>query len=116
MPEKERIYLTHIELHARGFRQTTHFSKVAEKGRMYSAADQTTLKKISETPESGDKYQMIISLPDDLQKDINEGRIELMIPEDGLYVFAGKDLVEFMKGREKHAHRDRVWHSNSEEV
>ena len=111
--EKERIYLTDITLHTRGYRPTGNFSKVAEKGRMYSSVPKDYIKKIST-----DKKTMSFSfdLPPDLKERLVKGEIELMVPKDGLLMYAGKDVWEFaekIKNKQRNLliHNGRVWHS-----
>lgn len=115
---KQRIYLSNIVLHVRGGRPTTNFSKVAEKGRMYSPlspSDAETANKKDCTATAS------FELPEDLREKIERGEIELMVPDDGLPVYAGKDVYEFIEKRERKERRKRIphvrtWHSDKEAV
>ncbi len=116
--EKERVYLTDIMLHVRGHRQTGSFSKVAQKGRMYSPLPKDYAKR---SPVSKDgTFGMHFSLPPDLQERVDRGEVELMMPEGGLPVYAGKDVYEFLDGmnraqRRQLIHRGRTWHQGDKE-
>ena len=117
---KEKIYLTDITLHTKDFRQTMNFSRVAIKGRMYSPlpkdyhlANQTNDK----TSTKGNTFKLSITLPPDLQAKLDRGEVELMMPKDGLLIYAGKDFYEKIaqtKAKERreliHRNRDNVWH------
>ncbi len=116
---KELIYLTDITLHMRGFRQTLNFAKVAQKGRMYSPLSRDYVKniKIADSGNDHQKFAFQIDLPKDLREKIKKGEAELMIPEGGLLIFPGKDVVEYLKSEEKkkwreliHKNRNHTWH------
>jgi hypothetical protein len=112
---KERIYLTDITLHMRGYRQTCNFSKVAQKGRIYSPLPEGYNKKENVDKEKG-TVKMAISFPQDLQDRIDKGEVELMFPKGGLLVYAGKDVWEFItkqneQRRRQLIHSSRAWHS-----
>jgi len=112
--DKERLYLTDITLHTRDFRQTTQYSKVAQKGRMYmpfkpqkpSGGEQKSA--ISDIDDTNRTFKLHIKLPPDLQERIDKGEVELMIPKDGLLVFAGKDAIETAAAMTKKEHRESV--------
>jgi hypothetical protein len=113
MAEKEKIYLTDIALHTRDFRQTTNFSNAAVKGRMYSP-----LPKESAPRTNSDKSSISIQLPPDLIEKIKSGEIKLVIPKDGLSIYAGKDVYDKLnqlknKTRNQliHNNRDNIWHA-----
>ena len=109
--EKEFIYLTDITLHTRDFRPTTQYSKVAEKGRMYFPMKSKTPQKpddqsaIRDIDEVNHTLRLRITFPPDLQERIDRGEVEVMIPEDGLNVFAGKDTIETAKAMAKKGRR-----------
>lgn len=112
---KERIYLTDITLHMREYRQTCNFSKVAQKGRMYSPLPEGYNKGKNIDKEKG-IVRLGISLPPDLQERIDKGEVELMFPKGGLLIYAGKDVWEFIakqneQRRRQLIHSSRVWHS-----
>jgi hypothetical protein len=73
---KERIYLTDITLHVRGFRQTGNFSKVAQKGRMYSPVPEDYVKNVN-TQEKTMRFSF--NFPSDLQERISKGEVEVMM-------------------------------------
>ncbi len=118
MVKKEKLYITGIWVHTREFHQTVNFSKVAEKGRMYSPMPPVSVSQkisdseISNKPSSDGKFKFIIKLPDDLQEKINRGEIDVMIPISGLFVFPGKDAVEKAKQLEEKA-RNELIHNSS---
>lgn len=114
MTKKERIYLTDITLHVRDYRPTTNFSKVAQKGRLYTPLPKPLSSK---DPQNPAKYKFSFPLPKDLMEKHARGEVEIMIPKDGLYIFAGKDIDEYLekkegKERTQLIHRGRTWHSN----
>ena len=111
---KERLYLTDITLHTRDFRPTAKYSKVAEKGRMYfpmnpkgpqKAEKQNTIKNINDADRT---FTLVIKWPPDLQARIDSGDVELMMPADGLKIYAGKDAIELAKAMEKKERREGV--------
>lgn len=105
---KKLIYLTDITLHARGFRPTTNFSKVAEKGRMYSPVPKDYTKDID---TENHIMKIRIDLPKDLQDQVDSGEVQLMMPKDGLLVYAGKDVHELI-GKRSRAERTQLIHRN----
>lgn len=110
---KERIYLTDITLHVRGYRPTSNFYKVAQKGRVYSPINQDYVKSVNTETKTA---KFIISFPPDLQERIDKGEVELMMPKDGLLVYAGRDVWEFIakqdeQKRRQLIHNSRTWHS-----
>lgn len=112
---KKRIYLTDITLHVRGHRQTVNFSKIAQKGRMYSPVANDHVK--SNPSPTDDGFKFAFQFPPDLQQGIDRGEVELMMPEGGLPMYAGKDVQELMekmnrKQRRQLIHRGRTWHTN----
>lgn len=103
--KKERIYLTDITLHLREYRQTANFSKAAQKGRMYSPLPPQDARVIdTEAITTEFKFQ----LPSDLQKRLSQGKIEIMVPNDGLMIYAGRDVIETTESMRKQAHRKDV--------
>lgn len=52
-----------------------------------------------------------IGLPKDLQDQVDRGEVQLMMPKDGLLVYAGKDVDEFIEKR-RQAERIQVIHRN----
>lgn len=115
---QERIYLTDITLHVRDFRQTINFSRVAERGRMYSPLPKDYAKEF----ESGSSdFSMDIKLPKDLMDRVNAGEVELMMPKGGLLIYAGRDVYEKIEKREQDErrqliHRSRTWHADEKGV
>ncbi len=117
MHTKEKIYLTDITLHTRNFRQTINFSKAQIKGRMYSPLPKSyNLNTVSPTDNTKGGFRISIKLPPDLQEKLDKGEAELMMPEGGLLIFAGKDLqdkiqqIQDKKRREViHRSRDKFW-------
>jgi hypothetical protein len=112
--EKERLYLTDITLHTRDFRQTTQYSKVAQKGRMYmpfkpqKPSGDEQKSAISDIDDTNRTFKLHIKFPSDLQERIDRGEVELMIPKDGLLVFAGKDAFELAEAMAKKERREGV--------
>lgn len=113
----EKIYLTDITLHTRDFRQTVNFSKASVKGRMYSPLPKGyNFNTASSTNNKNEGFRISIKLPPDLQEKLDKGEAELMMPEGGLFIFAGKDLqdkiqqIQDKKRREIiHRSRDKFW-------
>jgi len=117
--EKEKVYLTDITLHVREFRQTINFAKVAQKGRVYSPIPSSSFRSAppSENSDKTGEFEIEINLPKDLQEKLDNGEVELMMPEDGLLLYAGKDVDEKIKQinskkRNLLIHRGRTWHTN----
>ena len=92
---KEVIYLTDIMLHVRGGRQTVNFAKAALQGRMYNPLPKDYATKDVDTEAHTMKFRF--DLPPDLQERIKKGEVEIMIPEGGIDVYPGPDLVEKMR-------------------
>jgi hypothetical protein len=106
---KQCIYLSDITLHTRGFRPTLKFSNVAEKGRMYSSLPKGYEKDVDTQKGT---FGISIDLPQDLKERMNHGEVELMIPKDGLSVYAGRDVYEFIEKMDHAKHRQlihRTW-------
>ena len=107
---KEPIYIHDITFHIREGKQTISFSKVAEKGRMYSPLPQN-YQNVTNT--EGNKRKIPIVLPPDLQDRLNNGEIEIMIPADGLYMYAGKDVNEKIKSMAAKERRELIHRNRS---
>ncbi len=88
----EKLYITRITLHVKGFRPTTTFSKVKEKGILYSALSSDSFNK----PITGNDNirNLRIDLPEDLMEKVRAGTLEIMIPKEGLQIYAGRDTIE----------------------
>lgn len=59
-----------------------------------------------------------IDLPKDLQDQVDRGEVQLMMPKDGLMVYAGRDLIELLDKRKRnertqiiHRNRKNTWRS-----
>jgi hypothetical protein len=102
---KQRIYLTDITLHTRGYRQTARFAKVAEKGRMYSPLPKGYEKGVD---AKNGTLGISIPLPEDLKAGMARGEVEIMIPEGGLPVFAGRDVYDLIEKMRLDKHRADV--------
>jgi hypothetical protein len=117
--EKERIYITHIGLHVRDHRQTLLFSKVAEKGRIYTPISKGLKNNESTGPGS---FNESIELPKDLMERINRDEVELMMPEGGVPILAGKDVEEYLKSEDRKLNNRRIhlsartWHPKKKGV
>ncbi len=95
MASKEEIYLTYLTMHVRDFTATPSFSRVAAKGVFYTKTSSETLhKKKGGNKAAKGTYEMVIKFPPDLQERIDRGEVELMIPDGGLPIYAGKDMWE----------------------
>ena len=92
--EKVKIYLTDITLHTQKHRKTVNFAKVAQKGRIYSLIPTKGLKT---SPTNRSYFSMAIEFPKDLQNMIDRDEVELMMPEEGLLIYAGEDTEKFLK-------------------
>jgi hypothetical protein len=103
----QRVYLTDITLHVREHRQTGSFAKVAEKGRMYSPLPKDYGNK--KTPIQADgTFCIDIELPPDLKAQVERGEVEVMIPDGGLPIYAGRDVYEFTERMRLDKHRADV--------
>lgn len=112
---KEKIYLTDITLHTKEMRQTVNFSKASVKGRVYSPLPKDHSLD-AQTEDNG--FCISINLPPDLKAKLDSGEAELMMPEGGLFVYAGKDVSEKLdqiEGKKRteiiHRSRGQVWRS-----
>jgi len=104
---KECIYLTDITLHVSIKRQTTNFSKVAEKGRFFNPLPPKAFEGDGETK------RITFELPKDLKDRVQRGEVEIMIPKDGLPMFAGKDVVEKVAKMQKAERRLLIHHGRN---
>lgn len=95
MKKKITLYLTDIALHHRNFREAKTLDKTVkrdanglERGRIY------TNDALTKTPDG--QFQYAIRLPEELQRQIDAGEIEVefMRPKGGIPIFLGKDGVE----------------------
>ena len=102
---KHRIYLTDITLHTRGFRPTLKFSNVADKGRMYSSLPKDYEKSADAQKET---FGFSIELPQDLKNGMVCGEVELMMPKDGLSIYAGRDVYDLIEKMRLDKHRADV--------
>ena len=107
----------------RNSRQTLNFSRVAQKGRMYSSLSKNEVKNISMSKKEFDEnsFSMSIDLPKDLVEKIERGEAELMMPKDGLFIYAGRDVYDFIEANEEkdrreliHRNRKNTWHVDKE--
>ncbi len=109
---KKLIYLTDITLHTREFRQTVNFSKAAEKGRIYTPVSKDHFKS---TDSKTGNFEVTIALPDDLQKQVDNNEVELMMPKDGLLIYAGRDMAEKVE-QAKEQERIQLIHRNRKNI
>ncbi len=111
---KEVLYLTDITLHTRDFRPTGKYSKIAQKGRMYmpfkpqKPSDGEQKSVITDIDDKNHTFKLLIQFPKDLQERIDRGEVEIMIPKDGLLIFAGQDAIETATAMAKKEHREDV--------
>lgn len=119
---KDVIFLTDITLHTREYRQTTNFSKAAKRGRMYTPLPAPTEPA---TRNRGNlkpgEFEFVITLPPDLQEKWKRGDVIVMVPKEGLPVFAGRDIDEKLaqlrqKERRGLIHCLRSWFPGKEGV
>lgn len=123
-PKKWVIYLTDLKFHTRAYRPTIKF--VPEKGRVYVPFQKTEDKEISTPTLSKDDtgtFSIVIEWPEEWKERIENGDVEIMVPKEGLFVFAGEDAIETltkMKAKERieiiHRNRKNTWHSNDSGV
>ena len=108
----QKIYLTNFTFHVTGCRPTPNFAKVEERGRAYfSLADGYN------NQSTGDNIRrFVLDLPKDLAEGLAKGEIEIMVPKDGLSLYAGEDVYEKLKQIEErnrrliiHENRNRFW-------
>ncbi|OHA18206.1 MAG: hypothetical protein A2664_01925 [Candidatus Taylorbacteria bacterium RIFCSPHIGHO2_01_FULL_46_22b] len=115
---KQRIYLTDIMCHVRNHHQTGSFAKATKKGRMYSPLPENYAK--TDVDPVNHTFKFRFQLPSDLVDLIKRGEAELVMPKDGLFIFAGPDTQEMVKkmGRKERRqliHRSRTWHADKKE-
>ncbi len=108
---KERIYLTDITLHLRDFKQTVNYSTAAQRGRMYSPMKYPAASAKETNSPSTDSFQITFNFPPELQERIKNGEIEIMVPEGGLLVFAGRDVYEHLRAKEQQSRRELIHRS-----
>ena len=118
--EKERIYITHLTLHARNFRPTINFSRAAEKGRLYSSISRDS---VEDSEANTDSTTLAFDIPKDLLERMDRGEVELMMPQDGILMYAGRDTWELVDKIEKkerrqliHRNRHNTWRKNDKNV
>lgn len=121
MEKKKKIplYLTFIGLHTREFRPTQSLDKTeirtTSEGLDTSRFFATILKNGDEVKTPEGKFRLNIKLPPDIQAEVDAGaELEIFVPKDGLFVFAGTDLVkkvEQMKAKE----RKKLIHTSREQ-
>ena len=114
-PKKEVVYLTHLTFHVRGFRPTINFSKVADKGILYLPFNPIN-KEVIKNESSNSDFEVSLNLPTDLQTKVDNGEVVLMIPKEGLPIFMGKDIHDYLERKRIikeefiHNHPHRTWH------
>jgi hypothetical protein len=67
---------------------------------------------------------MVIELPADLKARLDKGEVELMMPKDGLNIYAGKDVYALMDKMRRDGNRAEVhkkwgakqWHDKKKGV
>lgn len=121
MAQKRRILLTNLALHTRAGQPTASFAKAEGKaaqankpeGRIYGHLPKPDSKDIDLKNHT---IKIRIDLPPDLMEQVKRGEVELVMPKDGLPIFAGKDTEEYIKSinrkeRRKllHKHPTRTW-------
>jgi hypothetical protein len=117
MGEKQKIYLTDIQMHTRGFRPTGSYEKASNSTRrIYSPVPKGYEKNIDR--EAG-RFTFQIDLPPDLLAKLESGEAELVFPKGGIPIFAGKDMAELIQKHKRKEHRrelhrnpTRVWHAD----
>lgn len=109
---KERIYLTYIALHTRNHRPSLKFSKAERKDIIYEPL-------LTDNDKELGKIEMSIPLKEDLLEKIGNGEVEIMVPQNGLNIFAGNDIDEKLVKTEKkkwneliHRNRKNVWRAD----
>ena len=126
MPEKRQIILTDLAFHTRTGQPTASFAKAEEKavkaskpGRIYGHLPKPDPKDIDRKNHTI-KFQ--INLPPDLMEQMKRGERELVMPKEGLPIYAGKDSEDFLKGMNRkerrryiHKHPTRTWSPGEKE-
>ena len=101
--KKIKLYITDLQLHARTFRQAERFVKTFKSdhngnpfGRIYSNNGK---------PNVGNNgvFRLSIPLPNDLQKQISDGLVdvEIITPNEGVSVYLSRDAVEKIVSHER---------------
>ena len=109
------LYLTDMTLHAKHFQSASTLEKAAKK-RTSEGLPHGRLYGPTPTVSTDGRYQAIIKLPEELQTQVDSGEVEirLMMPKEGLSVYADKGVSEkIVQQQKKHTrmaiHRSRVW-------
>lgn len=108
---KERIYLTDITLHLRDFKQTVNYATAAKRGRMYSPMKYPANSAQETNSPSTGSFHLKFNFPPELQERIKNGEVEIMVPEGGLFVFAGRDVHEHIRAKERRSRRELIHRS-----
>lgn len=120
MAQKRQILLTDLALHTRAGQPTASFAKAEEKaaatgkqGRIYDHLPKPDAKAIDHKNHT---VRFRIDLPPDLMEQVKRGEVELVVPKEGLPVYAGNDTQDFMKSMNRkerrkylHKHPTRTW-------
>lgn len=104
---KEVVYLTDITFHTRTYRQTINFAKIAQKGRIYSPLPKGYEKNVENKSGTG-TFSFSIDLPQDLRERWERGEVEIMMPEGGLLIYAGRDVYDLIEKKRLDKHRADV--------
>ena len=121
MEKKKKIplYLTFIGLHTREFRPTQSLEKTeiltTPEGLDTSRFFATILKNGDEVTSPDGKFRLNIKLPPSIQAEVDAGaEIEVFVPKEGLYIFAGTDLVKKVEQIKK-KERNKLIHTSREQ-
>lgn len=126
MAQKRQVLLTDLALHTRASQPTTSFAKAEGKavntgklGRFFNHMPKPDPKDIDHK-EHTIRFQ--IDLPPDLMEQVKRGEVELVMPKDGLPIYAGKDTEDFIKSMNRkerrrylHKHPTRTWSPSEKE-
>lgn len=116
--EKQPYYITDITLHMRGFRPTVKFTNVAPEGRIYVPFPKQSLGTKPCIVVGGNKQRLELPLPSDLMEMLEKDGAELWWPAEGLHIFAGRDVYEYLAAEAAKKERvrryipgSRTWHA-----
>jgi len=121
MTQKRQILLTDLAFHTRTGQPTSSFARAEEKavkanklqGRIYGHLPKPDPKDIDRKNHT---IRFQINLPPDLLEQVKRGEVELVMPKEGLPIYAGPDTQDHIKSMNRkerrkflHKHPTRTW-------
>lgn len=113
----KQILLTDITLHSNDGRPTANLEKAAQRKeygfpspRLYMP--QTSPDDFKIFPDG--RFEIALNFPPDVLRGIESGEIKVVIPEGGIKVYPGKDLIEKFQQEEEKARRELIHRSRGQ--